>query len=288
MSGKFRGLIITLVCFAGAGLLAAIALYALNTALQKEKHKLIITMLNQSEAVLDHFYALERSGKLSRAEAQSEAEQVLLMLHSGDTYYFVRDSGNRFLVHIDPRRLGKVDDGGKSPDGEMTVVESYNQALLSGHYAFAVALARHAGGEKRVSKLNGVYRYTPWGWVVGTGLFIDDVQTTLWHDLIALLGIGMVLAVVVVGDRSKKAGAPGKQKMLASQEMRYALLNKIEELLAVNDWTPVEAGRLCGLTRARLDDLRYGRSSRFSLDTLVNIAAALEQHAQSPDGLTLK
>ncbi len=40
-------------------------------------------------------------------------------------------------------------------------------------------------------------------------------------------------------------------------------------------WTQVEAARRCGVTQPRLNDLLRGRLSRFSLDALVNIAAAL-------------
>ena len=39
-----------------------------------------------------------------------------------------------------------------------------------------------------------------------------------------------------------------------------------------------EAARLCGITAPRMSDLMAGRISRFSLDALVNIAAALGLH----------
>ena len=41
--------------------------------------------------------------------------------------------------------------------------------------------------------------------------------------------------------------------------------------------TPEEAAAQCGLMRPRISDLLRGRISRFSLDALVNIAAALGQ-----------
>ena len=40
-------------------------------------------------------------------------------------------------------------------------------------------------------------------------------------------------------------------------------------------WTQVEAASHCGVTQPRINDLLRGRISRFSLDALVNIAAAL-------------
>ena len=59
--------------------------------------------------------------------------------------------------------------------------------------------------------------------------------------------------------------------------MRSELMDKISELIAANGWTQVEAAAQCGLTQPRISDLLRGRLSRFSLDALVNIAAALGQ-----------
>ena len=59
--------------------------------------------------------------------------------------------------------------------------------------------------------------------------------------------------------------------------MRSELMDRISELIAANGWTQVEAAAQCGLTQPRISDLLRGRLSRFSLDALVNIAAALGQ-----------
>jgi len=63
----------------------------------------------------------------------------------------------------------------------------------------------------------------------------------------------------------------------ANLRVRSELTDKISELIAANGWTQVEAAAQCGLTQPRISDLLRGRLSRFSLDALVNIAAALGQ-----------
>ncbi|WP_293231949.1 methyl-accepting chemotaxis protein [Paludibacterium sp.] len=198
MSVKRRLMTITLISFLGTLALSAIALYSLNSALMQEKRQQIVTLLGQSQAVLSHFADLEQTGKLPRADAQRQARQALTMLHHGETYFFVRDSDNRMLVHVDPKRVDKIDDGGKSPDGNMTVVEAYNQALQSSEFAFATAMANHVGQTEKVPKLNGVYRFAPWGWQVGTGVFLDDAQSTFWHDAILLLAVTLLVLLTVL------------------------------------------------------------------------------------------
>ena len=61
----------------------------------------------------------------------------------------------------------------------------------------------------------------------------------------------------------------------ANLKARSELMGQIAALVRERGWTQVEAARRCGVTQPRLNDLLRGRLSRFSLDALVNIAAAL-------------
>ena len=61
----------------------------------------------------------------------------------------------------------------------------------------------------------------------------------------------------------------------ANLKVRSELMSQIAALVEARGWTQVEAARRCGVTQPRLNDLLRGRLSRFSLDALVNIAAAL-------------
>jgi predicted XRE-type DNA-binding protein len=61
----------------------------------------------------------------------------------------------------------------------------------------------------------------------------------------------------------------------ANLRARAELMRKIEAHLRKHDWTQAEAASRCGVTQPRINDLLRGRMSRFSLDALVNIAAAL-------------
>jgi predicted XRE-type DNA-binding protein len=56
---------------------------------------------------------------------------------------------------------------------------------------------------------------------------------------------------------------------------RAELMQQIAAWVKRQGWTQVEAARHCGVTQPRINDLLRGRVSRFSLDALVNICAAL-------------
>lgn len=61
----------------------------------------------------------------------------------------------------------------------------------------------------------------------------------------------------------------------ANLRLRSALVRQISAIVKDSEWTQSEAATRCGVTQPRMNDLLRGRISRFSLDALVNIAAAL-------------
>lgn len=63
----------------------------------------------------------------------------------------------------------------------------------------------------------------------------------------------------------------------ANLKVRAELMRKIATLVQESGWTQARAAERCGITQPRINDLLRGRISRFSLDALVNIAAALGQ-----------
>lgn len=58
-------------------------------------------------------------------------------------------------------------------------------------------------------------------------------------------------------------------------KLRSGLMIGISELLRTRGWTQTVAAKHCGIAQPRLNDLLRGKIDRFSLDALVNIAAAL-------------
>ena len=63
----------------------------------------------------------------------------------------------------------------------------------------------------------------------------------------------------------------------ANLRARSDLMRAIAQIVASHGWTQSDAAQRCGITQPRMNDLLRGRLSRFSLDALVNIAAALGQ-----------
>ena len=190
--------IIILASFFGLLLLAGFSLYSIRTSLNKEKETFIVSQLKAAESILKYYEGQQKQGKLTMAEAQARAALTLTMMKHDDFYYFARTKDNTLVVHAKSDRVGKVDTGSKLPDGR-TTVDAYNDALKTGTYGLTVIMTSRKGSTEELPKLNGVYRFEPWGWVVGTGIFTDSIDRTFWNSAWVLLAIGFAVLVIVAG-----------------------------------------------------------------------------------------
>ncbi|MDC7701146.1 methyl-accepting chemotaxis protein [Vogesella indigofera] len=188
--------VIILASFIGLLLLAGLSLHSIRQSLYEEKQAFIVNQLRMAEGVLGHYAAAAEQGRLSQADAQQQARQALAMLTVGDVYFFARDKDNVMQVHVKADRIGKVDLGSKLPDGR-TTVDAYNEALRTAKYGITEIYTTRKGSDQQVPKLNGVVRFEPWGWMVGTGIFVDDIAATFWRSASLLLALAALVLVVL-------------------------------------------------------------------------------------------
>jgi len=191
-----------LIVLIAASLLALIAvaassLYITRNTLQSEKHEQITLLLRMAENTLDYYAKQEASGKLSRQQAQEMARKSLKAMKVNDIYFFARDQDNRLVLHPKADREGRVDMGSTVPDGRTTVAV-YDEALQKEHYGIVTILTSRSGSTEQLPKLNGVVRFAPWGWTIGTGFFIDDIDALFWKQGTVLLTLSAIAVVALI------------------------------------------------------------------------------------------
>ncbi len=198
MKLRHRILIIIGSALVGIILISAYGLYALRENLHEARRNEIHKVALLSKGVLDRYQKLEASGKLTREEAQAKAVEALSGLRDGDDYMFVRTMDNRMLVHADQSRVGKVDKGSKTADGRMTA-QVYVDDLRTSDRVYMVAYVARPGDPTKTlaPKLLGAIRFEPWDWVVGNGVFIDDLDAQFWSYAYRYLALGGVLLVTM-------------------------------------------------------------------------------------------
>src|SRR5512142_1474779 len=93
-------------------------------------------LVKMAASQVEHFQALEKSGAMSRAEAQAAAKEVMRSMRDGENYVFVRGGRSllEMLVHPDPSAEGTGSNGGLLPSGQ-TVTDAYLEALQKSNLA---------------------------------------------------------------------------------------------------------------------------------------------------------
>jgi methyl-accepting chemotaxis protein len=146
-------------------------------------------------------HGLETSGKLDRAAAQALAKGALSKLrYEGSEYFWINDMQPRVVMHpIKPALDGTDVSGMKDPNG-LALFVAFVDKVKRDKEGFVPYLWPKPGQEQPVEKLSFVKGFEPWGWVIGSGIYIDDLRAELMlyiEKLAVIVGVALVLTVML-------------------------------------------------------------------------------------------
>ncbi|SNT11051.1 methyl-accepting chemotaxis sensory transducer with Cache sensor [Pseudomonas japonica] len=159
-------------------------------------------VVETASGILRYYQGLESSGRLDRQQAQQQAiEQIRGLSYNGDDYFWLEDLDARMLVHPSPAVQGKVMAGTRDPDGQLPFDEMVTLAKRDGAGVVAYRWPR-PGAQAPVQKVSYVELFKPWGWIIGSGIYVDDVQAAFqaqaWRALGILAVAGLLLGALVL------------------------------------------------------------------------------------------
>lgn len=237
--------------------LCAIALfvrYQAITLAQQQRDTIQQAYLASKEAELRHYVALASrsvahlvdSGKRDAA-TMDEAKRILGTLSYGnDGYFFIYDFQGNNLMHprqpeLVGRNLWNMRDAGGVPTVQRLIARAREGGGLV-RYNWA-----KPSSNKTAPKLGYVVPIANWGWMMGTGIYLDDVEaalakidaqqsrniqsTMLWIAALAIMsalvvavsGVALNISELRVADAKLKALA---QRVVESQEQERARLSR--------------------------------------------------------------
>jgi len=184
----------------GMVLLGGFAVTSLRSTMLHERQESMQLLVRMATHQIEHFIELEKSGKMTREEAQTAAKDAMRAMRDGENYILVR-TGDKLLmslVHPDPRKENQESNGGTLPNGQ-AVTDVYLEALQNTNSAFVSIYTKRPKGEVLVPKISAIQRIPEWDWVIGSGDFVDDIDKAFMQYIIKFLIIGGgVLAAVIV------------------------------------------------------------------------------------------
>lgn len=199
-----RLLALVLVTTLGLVGLATAAAYQARSSLVSEREAMLRHQVETATGVVRHFQAIERSGAMTRAQAQAAAKETLRGLrYDGQEYFFVTDSRGYFVMHpTKPELEGQNQIEMKDPNGvplmrRFVELSGASKGTGNGFVRYSWPLPSDPTGEAH-AKVSFVQGFAPWKWTVGSGVYMNDVNAAFWSTL-RTIALWSLLAVLVVG-----------------------------------------------------------------------------------------
>lgn len=186
--------LIVVASFLGIAVVSAFSLFDIKDVMFKDRQTKTKAVVELAYTTVAGFEARARAGEISADEAKASALATLrAMRYEGNEYVWVNDMTPVMVMHpikpeLDGKDLGKNAD----PSGKLLFVEFVKTVRSQGE-GFVDYLWPKPGFDKPVAKISYVKGFQPWGWVIGSGIYVDDVAAAFWSKALAS---GVTLAVI--------------------------------------------------------------------------------------------
>lgn len=163
-----------------------------------DSHK---TKIKNTVEVMDNllagFEARVKSGELTKEAAQTQAAEIVKALrYNEQEYFWIHNTDLKMIMHPTNAKLVGTDISQvKDPNGVHVFAEMNKLAEKTGD-AFLQYMWPKPGSDKPVEKYSYVKTFKPWGWIVGNGIYFDQIRATVSALRWALYG-GLGLAAIL-------------------------------------------------------------------------------------------
>jgi methyl-accepting chemotaxis protein len=185
------------VTFIGYAFLAGLASHKIYDTISAERVDKVRSLSEAAISMVKSAYARSQSGELSEGAAQTLVKDQLRKLRYGNNeYYYVYDFDGVNIVHgSKPEREGQSFYNAVDPSGKKLIKELIDHARDGS--GIVNLLFPRLGSEVPIPKLTYAIGFEPWHWVVGTGVYVDDIDTRFaevaWQFFSIAVGVGLLL-----------------------------------------------------------------------------------------------
>jgi methyl-accepting chemotaxis protein len=173
--------LLTLITGLGIACVAAGFLLSERSLIGDERGRAVRQAVEVAAGVVARYEQLAASGALPLEQAKHEALETLRTLRYDDQEYFwVNDMQPRMLMHPTSAKLeGKEVGAIADPNGMHLFVAMVDIARTQGS-GFLSYMWPKPGSEQPVPKISYVKAVPAWGWVIGSGVYLDAIGAVFW------------------------------------------------------------------------------------------------------------
>ncbi len=183
----------------GFAVLLYLANSAITSGLYKERQAKLASLTDTAINILQNYQNEVSAGKLSLSDAQKAAyAQIRKMRYEGGNYIFVYSASGIRLAHApDPSTEGGNFKDWKDHFGT-PIFGGFVKGLQGSDTAYVEYFMPRPGSNDAVEKLSYVTAFKPWGVILGTGVYMDDLNAAIDASVTELVLNALVFIVVIL------------------------------------------------------------------------------------------
>ena len=184
--------IIVLFSFVIAGIYPVLQKHLYEEKYLKTKH-----LVEAAEGIIDVHAAQVEKGALTLDEGKNQAKAIIKQLRYGEgDYFWINDTSPRMVMHPLKAELDGTDLSGiTDPKGKKLFVEMAEICKTRGE-GFVEYYWNKPEEAQPVRKISYVKLHPEWNWIVGSGIYVDDVRQEVNEIFFVILAIVLVIAIL--------------------------------------------------------------------------------------------
>ena len=182
----------------GLTVLVLQGLSRLQDSLMAEKVGNTKGLVEVAHSIASFQYGRSQAGEISEAQAKDTAREAIEALrYDGNNYFWIQDVQPRMIMHPFKPELNGTDlSNNADPTGKKLFVEMASVARASGE-GMVPYMWPLPGKDEPVEKVSYVKSFKPWGWVIGSGVYVVDVREAYWSAAMGLIVISIFVILAV-------------------------------------------------------------------------------------------
>ena len=197
---KYKLLTLAACALVGMAILVSAAVTTLKKSIVNERLSKTRSLVEAAHSTIKHYHSYAQNGEMSDQEARAAAMAAIGDLrYDRDEYFWINDMQCIMLMHPKAELIGKDMSSFRDPSGK-ELFRDFVAIVKADKRGFSEYRWLKPGAREPSPKISYVMGFEPWNWVIGTGIYIDDINATFWEKmrllaLISLVSIGLILTV---------------------------------------------------------------------------------------------
>jgi methyl-accepting chemotaxis protein len=251
----------------------------MGSKMMEEKRIATKSVVDVAYTLITEYDARAQRGEFSVQEAQKRAiARIKSIRYKKDDYFWINDMHPTMIMHpTKPELDGKDLSDNKDPNGKKLFVEMVNLCKEKGE-GFVDYEWPKPGEAKPVPKVSYVKLYQPWGWVIGSGIYVGEVSaeiSLIRTKVLIATAVGSIVIFVLVFFISLIITRPLKASVIFANRMAEGDFTAVDLDVKSKD----EAGTLAAALNKTKNDLSHLLNTAMGsvASTATQVASASEE-----------